>query len=210
KPRKLEGLQDQPLPCNRSRIGMRDLVKVDQMALIRFLVNVVTGLMEALNDIVHSVMKSLIFLEGQTFFSFQAGLHMSGELPPLPFGDIKVLSEVEQGHVSGDAVNASGFQEGVTAILFAVFEASGSCSDEHVRRGLVIWCDTFRVGGGSKRQHRSTTKLFCEKNREIWVKTHEFGAKSALLDGKMGKMSTEISNSSNGVAKMGYGLFREW
>ncbi|MCY4673689.1 MAG: hypothetical protein OXD43_08010, partial [Bacteroidetes bacterium] len=47
------------------------------------------------------------------------------------------------------------------------------------------------------------TKPFCEKTREIWVKTHEFGAKSALLDGKMGKMSTEISNSSNGVAKMG-------
>ncbi|MCY4673260.1 MAG: hypothetical protein OXD43_05765, partial [Bacteroidetes bacterium] len=45
---------------------------------------------------------------------------------------------------------------------------------------------------------------FCEKTREIWVKTHEFGAKSALLDGKMGKMSTEISNSSNGVAKMGF------
>ncbi|MCY4674811.1 MAG: hypothetical protein OXD43_13810, partial [Bacteroidetes bacterium] len=47
-------------------------------------------------------------------------------------------------------------------------------------------------------------KPFCEKTREIWVKTHEFGAKSALLDGKMGKMSTEISNSSNGVAKMGW------
>ncbi|MCY4673923.1 MAG: hypothetical protein OXD43_09220, partial [Bacteroidetes bacterium] len=47
---------------------------------------------------------------------------------------------------------------------------------------------------------------FCEKTREIWVKTHEFGAKSALLDGKMGKMSTEISNSSNGVAKMGFDL----
>ncbi|MCY4674890.1 MAG: hypothetical protein OXD43_14210, partial [Bacteroidetes bacterium] len=51
-------------------------------------------------------------------------------------------------------------------------------------------------------------KPFCEKTREIWVKTHEFGAKSALLDGKMGKMSTEISNSSNGVAKMGYLHFR--
>ena len=56
---------------------------------------------------------------------------MSDEFGPVFFGDFEIRAEIEQGPMTGNALNALGLQQENAGAFFSIFPGVGVCTDKH-------------------------------------------------------------------------------
>ncbi len=109
----LNGFQCHPLPGNGAGLRMADFIGADLVPGIgRLRIDIAAFVLKSFYDEIQGLLEVfIVFFMGEDILLFEPGNDTLGEFSPVFFGNGEIWIKIQQGDVSGGAVDTLGLEE---------------------------------------------------------------------------------------------------